>query len=66
MKHTYENGYEVLLVDFKIRIKTGNMLMIADWTFKIHEDTFSQWETPVMSASLFFLDTPVLINSQQS
>ena len=29
MKHTYENGYEVLLVDFKIRIKTGNTLMIA-------------------------------------
>ena len=66
MKHTYENGYEVLLVDFKIRIKTGNMLMIAGWTFKIHEDAFSQWETPAMSASLFFLDTPVLINSRQS
>ena len=30
------------------------MLMIAGWTFKIHEDAFSQWETPVMSASLFF------------
>ena len=66
MKHTYENGYEVLLVDFKIRIKTGNMWMIAGWTFKIHEDAFSQWETPAMSASLFFLDTPILINSRQS
>lgn len=40
MKYIYENGYEVLFVDFKIRIKIGNMWMIVGWIFKIYEDVF--------------------------